>query len=375
MRSSQLTISRVGFGTARLPGDNVDNKWILNKRLVEKMIREAYDLGINYFDSGELYCRGQSEYVISEYLKPIRENVYLSNKVKISNFNKKGLVINHIENSLKKLGQDYFDFYYFWGINKDEFDNAIKKHGYLEEMLLAKRRGLINNIGFSFHDAPEAMRYIINGGEHVFDAVLCKYNIIDQTNEREIEYAHRKGLKVLTMSPLAGGKISADGKKIPIDLSLKFALSNEKIDCVLIGFSNDEMIKHDIALLNNMGKITQLELEEINRILCDLKSFSDLYCTGCDYCQPCPQKIPISRYFNDYNLIKVHCLTKPAIDDYTYLSNAEFGTVNHCIHCLMCKDKCPQKLDIPTLLLKADRFLKKTKRFYAMLKENEDSAI
>lgn len=365
-----VSVSRIGFGSARLPEFKRKNSWYLDKKTVNDMVMEAVELGINYFDSGNIYCHGLSELAIAESLaiSGKRNQVYLANKVMPDTLNEEITFRKNLEEQLKKLNQEHFDFYYFWGIGKADFDNILKL-GYLYEAEKAKSDGLIDHIGFSFHDSPRAMGYIIDNCS-AFEVVICQYNILDRTNAEQMSHAKDKGLGTIVMSPLAGGRLVNPQKMLRKDLpdlnllsieaAMKFVLSNQMVDCTLSGFSDVNMIKENVSFVSQSSALSQDELHRISDMISHLNKLSDLYCTGCNYCQPCEVGIDISRYFKNYTLSNVYHLNKTALDDFTYMQTEDdFVDVDKCINCFKCRARCPQKIDVPKALVKADRYLKK----------------
>lgn len=372
--NTQVDVSVIGFGSARLPEYEMNGEWIIDEEVAFPLIKKALDLGINYFDTGYIYCHGQSQRIIGNAIRSLRKNVYISNKIMPSDIKRNGDFRKLVEKNLFEMGTDYIDFFYFWGINKYDTDEIILKYDLIKEAEKLKAEGILKHIGFSFHDSPEVLKYIIDRCG-VMETVLCQYNLLDRTNELGMKYASEKGLGVLVMSPLAGGNLVAPkqfikgktGREIDIshETALKYVFANENVACVLTGVQNIKMLEENIRIATCEQSITDDEIQQVNLMINSLKSFSDLYCTGCNYCQPCPQNINVSRYFNQYNLAKVYGLTKVAIDDYVYFTNDEANSkVNSCLKCNICSKRCPQKLDVPNKLNRVDNFFKTLIRFY-----------
>lgn len=376
---TNISVSQLGFGVARLPEIKVDKGYLLEKKEVYHMIDAAVERGINYFDSGDIYCHGQSQLAVSEVLKPYRENVYLANKVMPFKLKKKGDLLKEISVLLKQTEQEYFDCFYFWGINRVDFDNIILKYDFIREAEKARESGLIKHIGFSFHDAPDAMKYILDSSD-VFEMVLCQYNLLDRTNEEIIKYAYQKDVGVLVMSPLAGGNLllpkEYNGEKISVADALKFVVDNPYVSCTLTGTNSTEMLLENIDIVNTENTLTREERLNLKCQIDSLRQNADLFCTRCDYCQPCPTGINISYYFELYTLAKVYKLNKVALDSFHYFQNHGGVEINKCIKCGKCAKKCTQHIDIPTELRKVERFFKTLTRFYEhgkkMESENEN---
>ena len=203
-----VNISALGFGCMRLPEyqDEAGN-WQVDQEKVNEMLMKAYDLGVNYFDTAYYYCHSNSEIAIGKALAPIREKVNISTKIPLDKVNCPEDYEKILDESLAKLGTDYVDFYHFWGINQKVFDEKIVPLGLIEKAKELKQKGKIRHISFSFHDSPEALKHIIDHGEGL-ESVLLQYNLLDRANEEMISYAASKGLGVVVMGPVGGGRLA-----------------------------------------------------------------------------------------------------------------------------------------------------------------------
>ncbi len=362
-----VMISALGFGCMRFPEIEKDGEFTIDQPKVTEMILEAYNSGVNYYDTAPYYCHSNSEAALGEAVKDFRDKIYISTKSPLGNVNKKEDFEALLDNSLKNLKTDYIDFYHFWGIDKDYFDNKIMKFGLIEEALRLKESGKIRHISFSFHDKPENIKYIIDTGK-VLESLLVQYNLIDRSNEEMIEYAVSQGLGVVSMGPVAGGRLAAPTdiyKKLtgkdPIatyELAFKFVLGNENIGCALSGMGTLEMVKQNVAIASLEEPMTKTEHDSIRESIDNLKKFSELYCTGCHYCQPCPCSIDIAKIFGAYNTYNVYGLTESGLTTYqSYTKDNPGHTVQDCIDCGACEDRCPQHLNIRSLLKMVDEKL------------------
>jgi predicted aldo/keto reductase-like oxidoreductase len=137
-----------------------------------KIIRRAYELGVNYFDTAPYYCDGESEIIVGQAIKPFRDKIYLSTKNPIEDESGEHWR-ERLENSLKKLDTDYIDFYHMWGISWEAYENSINvPNGPMEAALKAKEEGLIRHISFSFHDKAENLLKLIDTGN--FETMICQ---------------------------------------------------------------------------------------------------------------------------------------------------------------------------------------------------------
>ncbi len=352
-----ISISTLGFGAMRLPQIVSDGKQVFDTDESIRIIRRAYELGVNYIDTAPYYCEGESEIIVGKAIKGIRDKVYLSTKNPIEDDSGEHFM-QRLEKSLKKLDTDYIDFYHMWGISWEQFVDKINvKNGPLEFAQRAKEQGIIRHISFSFHDKPENMIKLIDTG--YFETVLCQYNMLDRSNEAAIAHAHKSGLGVVVMGPVGGGrlgepspviqKLIPGGSKSSAELALRFVISNPNVTCALSGMGSIEMVEQNVQTASNTAELTVVELDSINSAMEQNKKLADLYCTGCNYCMPCPQEVNIPLNFQLMNYHKVYGLTEHAKSAYQQIGKFDWmkgKPASECIDCGICEEKCPQKLSI-----------------------------
>lgn len=352
-----IKVSTLGFGAMRLPMIEVDGKKYIDEEKAIPVIHRALELGVNYVDTAPYYCDSLSELTVGKALKGFRDTVYLSTKNPIEDASGEHF-LERLEKSLKKLDTDYIDFYHMWGINWKTYQEKINMpDGPLQAALRAKEEGLIKHLSFSFHDVPENMIKIIDTG--YFETVLCQYNLLDRANEEAIAYAHKKGLGTAIMGPVGGGRLGAPslviqemlkGKtKSTAEMALRFVLANPNVSLALSGMSTLEMVDENAAVASIPGVLTPGELKKVEEMLEENKRLSELYCTGCNYCMPCPQGLNIPHIFKLMNYNRVYGLKDYAKEEYEKLKVAANKTGNPadaCVECGACETKCPQHLEI-----------------------------
>lgn len=359
-------ISTLGFGCMRLPELEVDGKWYIDEEKAIPMLQRATELGLNYFDTGLHYCHQNSEGIVGKALKKLRGQVLFSTKIPMGRVESAADYRKQLERSLKTMDTDHIDFYHFWGLDKNTFDQKVIGLGLVKEAEKAKQEGLIRHISFSFHDEAPSIKHIIDKAG-VMESMLVQYNILDRSNEEMIAYAAEKGLGVVAMGPVAGGRLSAPtaltekltgSAAMPTyELALKFVLGNEKIHCALSGMQNMEMLEQNAAIAREKCPLSEQEWKRIGDSLEQLRKFSDLYCTGCAYCQPCPAGIDIPKIFECYTYHHVY-----GISDYAKKRYVEYGvkggkTAADCTHCGQCEAACPQKLAVREELVRVGNLL------------------
>jgi len=360
-------ISALGFGCMRLPEYEKDSEWHIDDEKCIPMLRRAAELGVNYFDTGYYYNHHNSEAAVGRALKPIRDRVLISTKIPMWEVAKRGDYRRWLERSLKELDTDYVDYFHFWSLDREKFDEKVVKLGLLDEARKAKEEGVIRHISFSFHDKAETIKHIIDRGE-IFETMLVQYNLLDCSNEEMIAYAASKGLGVAAMGPVAGGKLAAPtqlsermtGKSMPTyELALQFVLGNPNITCALSGMRTEDDLLRNVALASDEAPIDEEEWKRLGEGIEQLRRFSDLYCTGCGYCQPCPAGIDIPEIFSAYTFHNVYELSGQAKHMFGKILEKEGKTFKDCMDCGACEGKCPQHLRIRAELERVEGILEK----------------
>lgn len=352
-------ISALGFGCMRFPEYQKDEKNYVDQDKVDEMIAHAYARGVNYFDTAPYYCNSNSEAALGHAVKNFRDKILLSTKCPIGDNIDAGEYRRMLEQSLTRMGTDHINFYHFWSLNRGSYDNIVLGHGLLEAAAKAKEEGLIRHISFSFHDSADVIRYIIDTSESrgvKMESLLCQYNLLDRANEDMIRYANEKGLGTVAMGPVGGGRLAAPtdlyakltGKPsiATYELAFKFCLGNPHLNCALSGMQNTDMVEKNAAVSSDDMAFSEEEWEQLGAAMEQIKKFSELYCTGCKYCQPCPAEINIPHIFEIYTYYNVYGLrdhAKHMMQRYIKNGGKLFSA---CRQCGLCEKKCPQHLEI-----------------------------
>ena len=243
-----ISLSALGFGSMRLPmtadGQHVDEEKAI------PALQRAYELGVNYFDTAPYYCEKESEIVVGKAIKAWRHQIYLSTKNDVENASGADWR-GRLETSLRKLDVDYVDFYHMWGISWQDYVEKIDTpNGPLTEARRARDEGLIRHVSFSFHDKPDALLRLIETGH--FASMNVQYNLLDRANEAGISCASERGMGVVIMGPVGGGRLAGfspeinrlihGGAKSTSALALRFVLANPGVGVALSGMSSVQMV-------------------------------------------------------------------------------------------------------------------------------------
>jgi hypothetical protein len=141
-------------------------------------------------------------------------------------------------------------------------------------------------------------------------------------------------------------------ERIP-DLALRFVLTNPSVTVALSGMSTMQMLQENLATTSGAATLSADDYVAINAQLSRLKALADLYCTGCGYCQPCPQEVNIPHVFAKYNEARVYGMWDAAREAYGSWRWVEGKRADACIECGECEAKCPQHIPIREQLKEA----------------------
>ena len=355
-------LSILGMGGSRYPYNDGD----LDEAV--KLAVRAYELGINYFEAAPQYTQDKCEEIVGLALKEIdRINKNKENPLPYYWGTKSGLYLGdetaadvrrRLEESLKRVGKDKVPFYHMWAImDMEHYKKVMKKGGPYEGALKAKEEGLIDHIIFSTHASGEENIKIINDG--AFEGVLLGYNVTNfPRQEKAIKLAHKKGMGVLTMNPLAGGliprnaeyfaeRIKRDNTDMTIvQTALAFIMGQPEITVALSGMDKEEYIIENIKTINFLKIFSEEQLADLKKqYLTELQGI----CTTCQYCDVCPQGIPIHAIMRAYNgyILNGKKSFQGWARWYKGLEGIDFAKeIEKCVECRACENVCTQHLPI-----------------------------
>ena len=360
-------ISLLGLGTMRLPVIDGKNGCI-DQSEAEKMFDYAIQNGINYFDTAYMYHNHTSENVTGEILSHYdRDKFYLATKMPAWLAKNEQDIEKIFEDQLRKLKTDYFDFYLCHDLNSGYYP-FYEKYKVTEFLNKKKQEGYIKHLGFSVHDTPENLKKYLNAFDWEFAQIQLNY--IDwelQDAKTQYQMLTDKGLPVIIMEPLRGGALatlSVDAndhitKTMPgqtaASLGLRYAAQLPNVMTVLSGMSTMDQLRENITTFSSYSSFSDLETKEYAYAMELYKNKNMIPCTGCRYCDGCPHGVDIASLFAANNRYRLGGSAWAYIRDYELIKSS--ATEDNCTNCEKCLDKCPQGLQIPTLLAETGKMI------------------
>lgn len=364
---------KLGFGFMRLPTDE-------NKDVKINEVKEMVDLfiasGFNYFDTAHGYVGGKSEIALREALteRYPRDAYVIADKLSPPHFKCEEDIRPLIEEELKLVGVDYFDFFLMHAQDKENYAKYKKCRAY-EIAAMMKAEGKLRHVGMSFHDTHEVLDMILT--EHPeLDFVQIQLNYADfddpsVQSRKCLEVANKHGKPVIVMEPVKGGTLvnlpeAADkllreaGEGSNASYAIRFAAGCEGVFMVLSGMGNREMVLDNTSYMKDFKPLSDKQMNAVMGVMELFRSRSDIPCTDCKYCEEvCPKNIPIPALFA--------CLN--AQNNFKYWNTAYYygihtdgrGRAADCIKCGMCEKACPQHLKIRDLLERVSETFDKKK--------------
>jgi len=358
-------ISIIGYGCMRFSRKAV----AVDLEKTEREIMTAIDGGINYFDTAYIYPG--SEDALGRILEKngARDKVRIATKLPHYLLKNASDMDKYFNEELKRLRTNHVDFYLMHMLTDVPTWQRLTDMGICEWLEAKKASGAIGQIGFSYHGNSDMFMKLLD----VYDWDFCQiqYNYFDENSQAGrtgLERAYSKGIPVIIMEPLRGGKLaklppSADSilkKELPgtspAALSFKWLWNQPGVTCVLSGMNSVETVGENIRTANESfaGCLGEKELALISRIKDELNKNMVVPCTGCRYCMPCPRGVDIPGIFSAVNRVPIDGKFH-GLKDYFMCTaiRKNSSAASMCVKCGKCEAHCPQKIDIRNQLQKA----------------------
>ena len=371
-------VSALGFGCMRFPTKNGNED--IDEGQASRMLRYAIDHGVDYVDTAYPYHGGNSEPFVGRVLQDgYREKVRLATKLPCWKVEEAGDFDKYLNEQLERLQTDHIDFYLLHAL-KEESWHKMRDLGVLAWAEGAQADGRIAHLGFSFHDEYEVFEEIVDAYDWTFCQIQYNYmDIENQAGVRGLQYAVARGLAVVIMEPILGGRLvdppqpiqeiwsQAPRQRKPADWALQWLWHQPEVSVVLSGMSTMSHVEENVASAESsgIGTLTEEELAIFDEVREAYQALCPIPCTKCQYCMPCPHGVDIPENFDVYNQGVMYEKPDHARRSYGFID--EENRASACIACLECEDKCPQSIPISEWMVHVHQVLGEGKPYVCSL--------
>lgn len=361
-----MSNKKLGFGLMRLPLTDPNDGASIDLPLLEQMVDAFLERGFTYFDTAWMYCGNKSQEAIGKALvsRYPRDRYTLTTKLPAYLLKSEADRDWVLQDQLRQTGAGFFDYYLLHDVNSHSLP-TFEKLGCFDWIQEKKAQGLVNTIGFSYHDGPELLDEILTKHPEM-EIVQLQINYLDWDSigvqsRKCYEVAVKHGKRVIVMEPVKGGTLA----KVPAEVeqlfktrepelsvpswAIRFAASLENVMVVLSGMSDMQQLLDNTGYMADFKPLTEAETALVHQAAELINSRIAIPCTGCEYCiVNCPRNICIPKYFSLYNADKQELPGKGWTPQSTYFANlsTQFGKPSDCVECGQCEDMCPQHLPI-----------------------------
>ncbi len=364
-------LSQLGYGCMRFTskGGKIDYA------KAESEIMRAVEKGVNYFDTA--YAYAGSEECLGRILEEnnVRDKVNIATKLPQYLVRSMKAIDRIFNEELSRLSTDHVDYYLMHMFTDISEWERLKSYGIEDWIAARKADGSIRQIGFSYHGDTEMFLQILDAYD--WDFCQVQYNYLDETSQagrRGVEYAEEKGIPVVIMEPLRGGKLvnlpvkakrelSDSGKGYTAaELGLRWLWNQSGVTVVLSGMNSLEMVDENIRIASDAepGCFDESDFALIGSVKKIIKEKERVGCTGCRYCMPCPSGVDIPGIFHHWNLMYIEGKKNPVRFEFARNVGLQGkpGFASQCVGCGKCETHCPQHIQIREMLKKADKELR-----------------
>lgn len=363
-------LSILGYGCMRF----TQSGGKVNLEKAEKEIMAAYHAGVNYYDTAYVYPG--SEAALGEILarNQIRDKVYIATKLPHYLIQNRNSMEKYFSEQLARLQTDHIDYYLMHMLTDVATWERLKQLGIIEWLEGKRKSGAIRQVGFSYHGNSDMFCQLVDAYD--WDFTQIQYNYMDehsQAGKRGLHYAAKKGLPVIIMEPLRGGrlvnKLPEQAVKVfeqypvqhtPVQWALRWLWNQPEVTCVLSGMNSLEMVEDNVSTASTaeVGELGEAEENMLKQVVQAMNAKMKVGCTGCGYCMPCPKNVDIPGTFAAYN----HYYTDgkaTAIREHIMCTamRKTSSAASNCIECGKCEQHCPQHIAIRSELKNARKQL------------------
>ena len=334
----------------------------------EKEIMAAYRGGVNYYDTAYIYPG--SEAALGKILEKnnIRDKVNIATKLPHYMMKKPGDMEKYFSEELKRLRTDHVDYYLMHMLTDVRTWERLQGLGILDWLREKKESGAIGEVGFSYHGNSDAFCQLLDAYD--WDFCQIQYNYMDehsQAGRTGLKYAAKKGIPVIIMEPLRGGRLINNlpprarklfsiypEKKSPAEWAFLWLWDQPEVTCVLSGMNSMDMVQENVAAASGAEPLGKRDRVLLKKVAQAINAKMKVPCTGCRYCMPCPQHVDIPGTFAAYNR-KYTDGTFTALTEYAMctLMRKDTTSASKCIQCGKCEKHCPQSIPIRQVLQNA----------------------
>ncbi|MGQ9682022.1 MAG: aldo/keto reductase [Anaerolineae bacterium] len=363
-------VSALGFGCMRLPTRGDEGQ--IDEAEAVRIVRYAIDHGLNYIDTAYGYHGGKSEIVVGKILQDgYRQKVRLATKLPMWLLKAPEDCDRFLNEQLQKLQTDRVDFYLLHALGAESWKKTLEFR-VLDWAERAMADGRIGHLGFSFHDRYPVFKEIVDGYDR-WTFCQIQYNYMDieeQAGAEGLRYAADKGLAVVIMEPLLGGRLAsapaavqalwdtASRKRTPADWALQWLWNQPEVTTVLSGMSNMEQVQQNLASADasGVGTLSADEMALVAKVRAQYRELCPIPCTACSYCMPCPSGVNIPHVFRLFNGGRIYEKVEDAREGYMHWTD-EAERANNCTACRQCESLCPQHIEISAWMPKVHAVL------------------
>ncbi len=363
-------ISVLGYGCMRFARKG----GVIDIGRAEREVMAAIEGGVNYLDTAYVYPGNET--AVGEILRRggCRERIYLATKLPHYLIKSIDGVEKLFAEELKRLQTTYIDFYLMHMLTDVPTWEKLKKMGIVEWIEGKLASGQIRNIGFSYHGRTDVFKQLVDAYD--WDFCQIQYNYMDEHSQAGaggLKYAHARGLPVIIMEPLRGGRLvdllPESAKEVfrrdpegrtPAELAFRWLYDQPEVTCVLSGMNSMEMVEQNLKTAADAcpGCMTRSDHALVEKVKQEITKSVKVGCTGCGYCMPCPKGVDIPGTFRCYNAMYSEG-KKSGRQDYLQCTamRRDTGSASQCVGCGKCESHCPQQIEIRRELAQAAREL------------------